>query len=173
MSGNSKLVPMAVSGTDKQINDAKVFELIQASLQMRVKYIYFLLAAAGASIGFSMTQTKEAMLSVYLLPWAAAQLCWGISFYLGCVAVRSFSESTLTNADVINSPITSMFGETVVFSQLSNREDKVRVFNQHISRALIAYDRQLKALLIGAAFFISWHIIEMWRRTPENMCLWV
>ena len=44
------------------------------------KYAYFLLAAAGAAIAFSLNQTHSAALSRSHWSLAGAGLCWGLSF---------------------------------------------------------------------------------------------
>ena len=48
------------------------------------KYTYFLLAAAGAAIGFAIQKTEGLVLSWWLLPVAVATPCWVVSFYFGC-----------------------------------------------------------------------------------------
>ncbi|MDZ7781751.1 MAG: hypothetical protein U5K56_01995 [Halioglobus sp.] len=44
----------------------------------------FSLAAAGAAIGFAVTQTKGASLSFSQLPLGFGVLSWAVSFYFGC-----------------------------------------------------------------------------------------
>src|SRR4051794_11241817 len=69
-------------------------ELHRAVRESADKYIYFLLAASGAAIGFALTQTQEATLSKSMILLALAVVFWGLSFYCGCkqlVQTRSFT----------------------------------------------------------------------------------
>jgi hypothetical protein len=58
-------------------------ELHKAHRDSAEKYIYFLLAAAGAAIAFAATQTQSATLTWIKLPLGLAVLCWGMSFSAG------------------------------------------------------------------------------------------
>lgn len=154
-------------------NDARLYELLKSSQEMRLKYIYFLLAATGACIGFSMTQTKTAPLTSFIAFWGAAQLCWALSFYLGCKALSGFSNSTFANSVVVrNAPISSNIAQTAK-QKKEEAQRWTKLFEKTIVGALAAHKWQLWLFLVGSLFFIIWHIVEMWRRTPENMCLWV
>ena len=59
-------------------------ELYEAQRDTQEKYAYFLLAAAGAVIGFAVTRSSDAPLTRLHVPLGFAVLCWGWSFYLGC-----------------------------------------------------------------------------------------
>ena len=61
-----------------------ISELHKAHQTGQEKYTYFLLAAAGAAIGFAIQKTEGLTLSWWLLPVALATVCWGLSFYFGC-----------------------------------------------------------------------------------------
>ena len=54
--------------------------LYNAHTEGRAKYIYFLLAAAGACIAFAVNQTQVARLAWSQMPLGAAVLSWGMSF---------------------------------------------------------------------------------------------
>lgn len=64
--------------------DDAISDLHKAHQAAQEKYTYFLLAAAGAAIGFAIQKTEGLTLSWWLLPVALATICWGISFHFGC-----------------------------------------------------------------------------------------
>jgi hypothetical protein len=54
------------------VSDENRLELFRALRDTQEKYVYFLLAAAGAAIGFALSQTQQATLSWSKLPLAGA-----------------------------------------------------------------------------------------------------
>jgi hypothetical protein len=53
------------------------------------KYVYFLLAAAGAGIGFVVQRTDGALITWPQLAAGLAVLFWGLSFWSGCRHIRA------------------------------------------------------------------------------------
>ena len=75
-------------------------EVYQQFRTSQDKYSYFLLAAAGAAIGFALTQTQGKPLSWSQLPLALAVVCWGLSFYFGCYFIEHITSSLYANFDL-------------------------------------------------------------------------
>lgn len=65
------------------------------------KHVYFLLAAAGAAIGFAFTQTTGAVLHWSQAPLGVALCCWGLSFYCGCRHVDAASAAVYLNNELL------------------------------------------------------------------------
>ncbi|MEK6627202.1 MAG: hypothetical protein AABY53_01120 [Bdellovibrionota bacterium] len=129
------------------------------------KYIYFLLAAAGAGIGFALNQTKGAALSLYQYPLAFAVLSWGISFYAGCKNSSYINGILLTNAELLRAlqgkhPLPKTPEEAaalpIVIREAIKKDEKIIIQYASI---------QFKALITGALLYIAWHIIDMWQHT--------
>src|SRR4051812_2829586 len=76
-------------------------DIYKASREGQEKYTYFLLAAAGASIAFAVTQSQTATLTWWKLPLALAVLSWAISFYAGCRQLRDVANVTRANYDML------------------------------------------------------------------------
>lgn len=79
-------------------------EIREVYRQLRLaqeKYVYFLLAAAGAAIGFALSQTHDSVLSRSQLPLGAAVLCWGLSFFFGCRHLAYVSSTLYANAELL------------------------------------------------------------------------
>jgi hypothetical protein len=65
------------------------------------KYAYFLLAAAGAAIGFALNQTQGAKLSWSQVPLGCAVLLWGLSFFFGCYRLTYIIANLSANATLL------------------------------------------------------------------------
>ncbi len=138
------------------------------------KYVTFFLTVAGASIGFSTTQSSGLVLSVWVVPLAVALLFWGGSFYCGCRCLDLELSMLTLDADAARvaggkNQFSNMIPPEVEFSNANY----INVFSFMSNRFSFFYKLQFYFYCIGALFFLCWHGIEMWRRIPENMCLWV
>lgn len=142
--------------------------------EMRQKYAHFLLAAVGACIGFAITQSGKSSLTIWAAPLGAALAFWSASFYIGCRYLHFRSTTLATNAEIVrllngqhemagNNPTAQKIGYEV----LKDGHQKTD------AQAGWCYRWQLRTFVIGTIFFIGWHVLEMWRRNPENLCLWV
>lgn len=125
------------------------------------KRVYFLLASAGACIGFAVTQSKGQPLSWSHAPLGVALLLWSISFWCGCRALTSSVAYKQLDAlgigiktgalDFDSTPEESAEGLQLTESRL----DEVGAV---ITTSL---RWQMRCLVIGAACFICWHILDM------------
>ena len=128
------------------------------------KYTYFLLAAAGAAIGFAVQKTEGLLLSWWLLPVAFATICWGISFYFGCKNITWVQTSIVANYNLLRlkngshteQPSTQEEFEEAVMSVQS-------ALSENINKAQTCYLWQFRLLVAGAILFICWRILEMVR----------
>lgn len=132
------------------------------------KYSYFLLAAAGAAIAFSVTQTQDDVLGWSQSPLAVAVALWGVSFYLGCQSIRYVNSTLYANGDLLkveagrhpsvgDHPQMMMAASEGIRSAIESNSQKTQSLGEWQFRTLIA----------GAAFFVLWHVIEMYLRMPE------
>ncbi|MFC3864610.1 hypothetical protein [Alcaligenes aquatilis] len=142
--------------------------------EMHQKYTYFLLTAVGAAIGFTITQTSKHPLSLWFLPLAVSLLSWGVSFVMGCL----YLQLRALLGDLNFKLITIQNGEDEVYGRdpIAVTEAVFRLkkkFNDKNNTVGFYYRWQFYFFVVGVIFFIFWHILEMWRRIPEHMCLWV
>jgi len=130
------------------------------------KYTYFLLVAAAAAIGFAVQKTEGLRLSWWLLPVAAATVCWAVSFYFGCKRINWVQVAIYANANLLKlrSGIHPDQPDHPVHLQAAL--DGVRsALDKNISRAQFYAKWQFRTLVLGAIFFILWRILEMYRIT--------
>ncbi len=149
-------------------------ELQKTLTEINQKHIYFLLAAAGACIGFAITQTGKDALSWWFTPLAFGLISWGMSFICGYLCIGHLAK--MTNANIFL--LAARHGRFLAPGQ--NRaaaQEHVDNFTDayciHSAKSSSFRKWQFFLFVFGVIAFIAWHILEMWRRIPENMCLWV
>ena len=134
------------------------------------KYTYFVLAAAGAAIAFALRETQSAPLSWSQAPLAAAVLCWGSSFYCGCRHLLHMTSALYSNFELLMvegglHPATGTNPQMIAAASEGIRQG----IESHSSRAMPLGKWQFRLLILGALFYIGWHIWEMWLLTPLTL----
>ncbi len=130
------------------------------------KYVYFLLAAAGAAIAFAVTQTQGAKLGWLQIPLAMAVFLWALSFYFGCKQLACalstlFANSGLLQVESGEHPDVGTHPQLMTAASRGIRD----AIETHSSRAILFGQWQFRALILGSAFYLGWHVLEMWHRT--------
>ncbi len=130
------------------------------------KYTYFLLAAAGAAIGFAVQKTEGLPLSWWLSPVALAAVAWAGSFYCGCQNPTLVGAAVATNHALLQlrqgshpqqPPHPQVLDAALngTFTALEKHMDKAQTYAKW----------QFRLIVLGAVLFISWRVLEMWRIT--------
>ena len=128
------------------------------------KYTYFLLAAAGAAIGFAVQRTEGLLLSWWLLPVAFSIIFWGSSFYFGCENINWVQTSKVANYNLLHLKIGSHSEQPSNQEGLDYAVSEVKsALSQNMEKAQSYYKWQFHSLILGAIFFIGWRIVEMVR----------
>jgi len=145
-------------------NDEARSSLYKAHQAGQEKYTYFLLAAAGAAVGFAVQKTEGMKLSWWLLPVAGAILSWGISFICGCKNIQWAHAAISSNATMLE-----LYAGIHPRQPAYAEETAVAI---DITRASLASSGrwadfhgkwQMRLLVLGAVFFIAWRVGEMIR----------
>lgn len=143
-----------------------LLELYRQHRTVQSKYAYFLLAAVGACLGYALTQTKEAPISVSQIPLGIAVLAWCASFYLGCRHIRHtelilYSNMQLLKAQHGNDPVAGRNPELAGIA--------ASVYRESIERdgkgSATAARWQFRSLVFGVGAYVVWHVYEMWLRS--------
>lgn len=129
------------------------------------KYIYFLLAAAGAAIALVVNQTQGLPLRLSQAPLGLAVMLWGLSFYFGCRHLTYVELTLFHNAELLK----VQSGE---HPNVGNRPDLAMIANEVIREVIERDGRrshrfarlQFASLIVGAILFLGWHVFEMWLR---------
>ncbi|MBI2748640.1 MAG: hypothetical protein HYX43_04670 [Burkholderiales bacterium] len=140
-----------------------LMELYKQHQAAEDKYTYFLLAAAAAAIAFAVQKTDGATLSWWLLPVAFAAGCWALSFFFGCKHITWVQTALYANYSLLQlkegvhpdqpPPALLTVAESGVRKALASNVDKAQFYGQC----------QFRMLILGAVFFIGWHIAEITR----------
>lgn len=141
-------------------------EVIKSHRESISKYSYFLLAAAGAAIGFALNQTQGEDLAWSQLPLGVAVFLWGNSFFFGCRKLQCIQEALFYNAQILriesgSHPVTGNDPGLVKEASEMARQD----FDDKSKSIGLYGDWQFGALIAGAVFYVIWHVVEMYLRT--------
>jgi len=128
-------------------------ELKQKYAQAEEKYSYFLLAVAASAVAFAVQKTEAAKLTWTLFPMALAVIAWGASFYFGCRHLVFAQNTMISNYELL----TRKDKATIKSAQEDLYSD---IKNANCSKEL-----QFLTLILGAIFFLIWHIIGIVLRT--------
>ena len=149
------------------MSDEMRLEVYRTRQSMQDRYVYFLLAAAGAAVGFAVTQTTTAVITSSKAPLALAVLCWGLSFFFGCESLKFASSVVFKNATLleIRAGEHPLAGTNLQFIEFAASEMR-KYADVDGSKGGRRVRWQFRLFVAGAAFYIAWHVLEMWLRTP-------
>jgi hypothetical protein len=141
-----------------------LLELHKQHTAAQDKYTYFLLAAAGAAIGFAVQKTEGMKLSWWLLPVAAAILCWGASFYYGCKNLEWVHTAIRANVTLLQlragiHPNQPQHPSLVPVAMSGTGQ----AFDKSIEKASFFAKWQFRLLVSGGVCFIVWRVAEIVR----------
>jgi hypothetical protein len=144
-------------------NQAELYRTHRAGQE---KYTYFLLAAAGAAIALVLNQTKESKLDWAMLPLGLAVLCFGLSFFFGCRHLNYVQSILYANFDLlkIQSGMHPMTGQHPGMIEAASAGIRDAIESNSSKSDGLAHS-QFYMLIAGAAFFIMWHVLQMYLRT--------
>ncbi|WP_339279088.1 hypothetical protein NYE40_23860 [Paenibacillus sp. FSL W8-1187] len=146
-------------------NFREVYKQLQTSQD---KYVYFILAATLASIAFAIKQSQALPLKMSQIPLALSVVCWGISFFLGCRNREYYNSTLYANSELLriqsgklphpeygNHPNYILAASEGILAAIQKNSNKVSNLGRN----------QMRMFLLGALFYTSWHIIEMYMRS--------
>lgn len=144
--------------------DGAMSDIYKALQTGQEKYTYFLLAAAGAAIGFAVQKTDGLRFSWWLLPVGLATICWAASFYAGCQNLL-WVQSTMTGNMALlqlqngTHPAQPRGGDYLIAAIDGTRE----ATHANAGTAQGYGKWQFRYLVLGSALFIAWRVAEMAR----------
>lgn len=143
----------------------EVFRVLRES---QSKYTYFLLAAAGAAIGFSLSQTKDVSLAESQWPLGLGVLLWGISFFFGCRHLAYVNSTLYANAALLKIESGQDLGGGNHPQGMQAASEGVRnAIEKNSESANQLGHWQFRFLIAGAVCYIIWHVLEMYLRISQ------
>lgn len=141
-------------------------ELYRTHTAGQERRAYFLIAAAGASIAFAVTRTQDAVWVPSIWIWCGAIVCWALSFYFGLRHMSYVGSATYANMDLLeaNQLIQQELGR--VSAEVYAMRDGIRsAIERNSNRSALHARLQFAFLVAGGAFFLAWHIYEIYLRS--------
>ena len=141
-------------------------ELYRQHRTAQDKYVYFLLAAAGAAIALVVGETKGAGLHLSQLPLAGAVVLWSLSFYSGCRQLVCVELTLFANIGLaqVQEGVHPEVGRNQELAQLAAEGIRTAI-EQHSSRAGRYGRGQFILFVLGALSYLIWHVYGMCMRT--------
>jgi hypothetical protein len=142
-----------------------MLEVYRAHREAQTRYVYFLLAAAWAAIGFAINQTTGKALAWPQIPLAGAALCWGLSFFLGVRHLAYGSSILYANMELLRV-------QSGQHPEVGTHPEMIAAASEGIRRAVESNNKranhlghlQLTFLILGAVLYVGWHVFEMYLR---------
>lgn len=146
----------------------KMIEVYRAQRDSQTRYTYFLLTAVGAAIALTINQTHELPLTESQIPLGLAVLCWGLSFIFGCMHLRYTSVILGANGELLQVQAGTHALAGTDPAKIAYGSERLReIIEKNNNRSSNFSNLQFRLLILGAIFYITWHVFEMWLRTPS------
>jgi hypothetical protein len=144
-------------------NERMIFKTLREEQR---KFTYFLLAVVGATITVVINQTQNATLTLSKIPLAIAVLLWALSFYFGCrysqyVSSNLFANLALFRVQRGEHPELTNKSPTMIEAASKGIKEAIEDNSKYANKL---YHLQFNFLIMGAFFYIIWHILEMYLR---------
>lgn len=140
-------------------------EVYKALTTAQLKYVYFLLAAAGAGIAFAINQTQGSSLRLSQIPLAFGILSWGMSFFFGCRYLQYISSTMYANTELLKAQSgRHPKSGTHLQNMLAVVNGIQQAMDENSIRAGKFAQSQFLCLIAGAVLYVCWHILEMYLR---------
>jgi hypothetical protein len=149
------------------VDKSDLLELFRLHAESHDKYTYFLLASAGAAIGFAVQKTEGMALSWTLLPVAIATTLWLVSFLAGCIRISKVQTLIKANYTLLQLQHGSHSNQPSHPQELQAAiSGTQKAFESLIKDAAFYMRLQFSALVVGVMFFVAWRVAEMARLSP-------
>ena len=130
------------------------------------KYAYFLLAVVGAAITVVINQTQNTSLAMSHIPLAIAVLLWGASFFSVCRYLAYMNATLYANSEIFRvrrgeHPDLLDANPGKIEAAIKGIEEAMEDNSERANRL---FHLQFNLLVVGAIFYIVWHVLEMYLR---------
>lgn len=128
------------------------------------RYVYFLLAATGAALGYALQKLDGLAITWWVSPGLLAVFCWLASFYAGCLRITSthraihfnYTSLQLQRGVHLKQP------KDPIATQQAIETTKAQT-NANLQKSSRCLTIQFWLLAVGVAAFVVWRILDMLR----------
>ncbi len=141
-------------------------ELHKLHFESHNRYVYFLLGATGAALGYGLQKLDGLSLTWWTGCGILAILCWLASFYAGCKRISWAHRAMQANYDTLQlqrgiHPYQPADATALQDAIETRKNDALN----NIQRAAFYLKMQFWLLATGLIAFVAWRILEMLRIT--------
>lgn len=126
------------------------------------KYVYFLLAATGAALGYALQKLDGSDVDWTIWFGLGAIACWLLSFWLGCKHIANVQSAIWINFDLLqlsegthpNQPSSVeelVIAQTAAARALTNKNNAAQSF----------FNWQFRLLAFGVFLFTTWRVLVL------------
>jgi len=156
-----------IQALERMTDHPELHELHRQYSDSQSKYVYFLLAAAGAAMGYALQKLDGLPLSWQAAPGLLAVGCWLISFFCGCKRI-TWTQSTMYANFALLQMQYGLHPEQPPPHLAHAAMSGVRKAIENNSNSASRYYRsQFWFLALGVAAFIAWRVLDMIRLVPD------
>jgi hypothetical protein len=143
---------------------ADLRELQKLHFESHNKYVYFLLAATGAALGYALQRLDGLPITWWVAPGLLATLCWLASFYAGCLRITwthramqsDYSSVQLQRGIHLRQPKDPAETQQAI-------EITKNLTLSNLQKSSLFLTLQFWLLTAGVASFVLWRVLEMLR----------
>jgi hypothetical protein len=138
-------------------------QIIKEHKERQEKFVYYLIALAVSSIGFSVYNTLNIKLNITQIPLGIALFCWGASIFCGITFLKVTLSILYDNNRYFDI-------ENGLDSDIGKDPQKIKIALSSFKPILIEkaskvskyFNWQIGLFYIGIILFLFWHVIEMY-----------
>ena len=146
--------------------DETLLHLNRLHADSQSKYVYFLLAAAGASLGYGLQKLDGVALTWWVSPGLFALALWLLSLFSGCKHVTSVQSTMHSNYLLLQLQGGSHPAQPRGAQETQIALDITRqAIKDKNGTARTYFTLQFWLLSFGVLFFTAWRVLEMVRLT--------
>ncbi len=141
-----------------------LLELQKLHFESHNKYVYFLLGATGAALGYALQKLDGLAMTWWVAPGIFATLCWLASFYAGCKRITWAHRAIQANYDYLQlqrgvhsyQPATSAETQHAIERRQNDALGNIKNSSFYLKL-------QFWLLATGLIAFVGWRLLEMLR----------
>jgi hypothetical protein len=137
-------------------------QLVGERKEIQSKYTYFLMAAAGASLGFGVQKLDGQVPGHVLDVGLTAMALWILSFAFGCMVIVGAQTLISINIDVVNSQASGDGGRAAIHFEQSKTQLR-RITTRQLC--------QFAALALGVVLFAAWRVLLIFHPSYVPPCV--
>jgi hypothetical protein len=149
-------------GRTQMSDDSYLLHLNRTHAEGHSKYVYFLLAATGAALGYALQKLDNSTLNWQVWFGLIAIAAWLVSFFCGCRHITTIQSAINSNYQLIqlqqgNHPMQPQSHEEMQIAW----QVTTKALDSKNSKAQLFFRLQFWLLAIGVLLFATWRVLVL------------